>query len=103
MNTAHELAKVRPSTPPAVPSRELAAGARGGEVEGICVHSLWLPGPPGIEEVRLARTGELLTISLAAYDRVPFALGAILAIIKSIGSRPGLTYGLVPLLELDGD
>ena len=102
MNTARELAKVRPSPSPVVTSRELAPGVRGGEVAGIRVHSLRLPGPPGIEEIRLARAGELLTISLAAYDRAPFANGAVLAI-KAVVSRPGLTYGLGPLLDLDGD
>ena len=99
---ARELAKVRPSPSPVVTSRELAPGVRGGEVAGIRVHSLRLPGPPGIEEIRLARAGELLTISLAAYDRAPFANGAVLAI-KAVASRPGLTYGLGPLLDLDGD
>ena len=79
--------------------REEEPGARGGEISGVHVHSLRLSGPAGIEEARFARPGEYLTVSLTAFDRAPFAIGALLAI-KQVASRPGLTYGLTPLLDL---
>lgn len=100
MNTARELAKVRRETRGSA-SKEVVPGARGGEVAGIRVHSVRLTGAPGVEEARLARPGELLTISITAFDREPFATGALIAI-KKVASRPGLTYGLPALLDLDG-
>lgn len=99
MNTARELAKVRREARGSA-SKELIPGARGGEVAGIRVHSIRLTGAPGVEEARFARPGELLTISITAFDREPFATGALIAI-KKVGSRPGLTYGLPALLDLD--
>jgi len=98
MNTARELAKVRRESVPAA-SREVVPGARGGELNGVRVHSLRLSGAAGIEEARFARPGEYLTVSLTAFDRAPFALGALVAI-KAVASRPGLTVGLLPLLDL---
>jgi 4-hydroxy-tetrahydrodipicolinate reductase len=99
-NTARELAKVRREVRGSA-SKELVPGARGGEIAGIRVHSLRLSGAPGVEEARFARPGELLTITITAFDREPFATGALIAI-KKVGSRPGLTYGLPALLDLDG-
>lgn len=99
MNTARELAKVRREARGSA-SKELIPGVRGGEVAGIRVHSIRLTGAPGVEEARFARPGELLTISITAFDREPFATGALIAI-KKVGSRPGLTVGLPALLDLD--
>jgi len=98
MNTARQIAKVRPASAASV-SKEVVPGARGGEVSGVRVHSLRLSGPAGIEEARFARPGEYLTVSLTAFDRAPFALGALVAI-KAVATRPGLTLGLSPLLDL---
>jgi 4-hydroxy-tetrahydrodipicolinate reductase len=100
MNTARQLAKVRREVRGSA-SREVVPGARGGEIEGIRVHSLRLSGAPGEEEARFARPGELLTLRLTAFDREPFAVGTLIAI-KAVGSRPGLTYGLGPLIDLSG-
>lgn len=98
MNTAREIAKVRRESA-ASASKEVVPGARGGEISGVRVHSLRLSGPAGTEEARFARPGELLTVSLTAFDRAPFALGALVAI-KAVATRPGLTIGLSPLLDL---
>ena len=98
MNTARQIAKVRTAAPPSA-SKEVIPGARGGELNGIRVHSLRLSGAAGIEEARFARPGEYLTVSLTAFDRAPFALGALVAI-KEVAKHPGLTVGLSPLLDL---
>ena len=98
MNTARQLAKVRRDARGSA-SKEVIPGARGGEIEGIRVHSLRLSGPPGEEEARFARPGEMLTVRLTAFGREPFAVGTLIAI-KAVPSRPGLTYGLGPLLDL---
>jgi 4-hydroxy-tetrahydrodipicolinate reductase len=101
MNTARQLAKVRREIRGSV-SKEVVPGARGGEIAGIRVHSLRLSGAPGEEEARFSRPGEMLTLRLTAFDREPFALGTLIAI-KAVGSRPGLTYGLGPLIDLSGE
>ena len=98
MNTARQIAKVRRASVPSA-SKEVIPGARGGEISGVRVHSLRLSGAAGIEEARFARPGEYLTVSLTAFDRAPFALGALVAI-KAVATRPGLTIGLSPLLDL---
>lgn len=99
MNTARQVAKAR-AQGEAASSHEVVPGARGGDVEGVHVHSLRLSGPASIEEARFARPGEYLVISLTSLDRAPYVAGAIRAI-KAVGTRPGFTFGFAPLI--DGD
>src|SRR5262249_31059569 len=99
MNTARQVAEGR-ARGGAPSSREGVAGARGGEVEGVRVHSLRLSGPASIEEARFARSGEYLVISLTSLDRAPYVAGTLRAI-KAVAKRPGLTFGFAPLLDLD--
>jgi 4-hydroxy-tetrahydrodipicolinate reductase len=99
MKTAEEIAKARPQGGEAPPSKEVAAGARGGEVAGIHVHSVRLPGLVAHQEVILGGPGQSLTIRHDSYDRASFMPGVLLAV-KSITKHPGLTYGLENLLEL---
>ena len=99
MKTAEEIAKARPEGGEAPPSKEIAAGARGGEVAGIHVHSVRLPGLVAHQEVILGGPGQSLTIRHDSYDRASFMPGVLLAI-KSITKHPGLTYGLENLLDL---
>jgi 4-hydroxy-tetrahydrodipicolinate reductase len=73
-------------------------GARGADVEGIRVHSVRLPGLLAHQEVVFGGPGETLTIRHDSTDRSSFMAGVLLAI-RSVGSRPGLTVGLEPLLE----
>ena len=77
---------------------ESVPGARGADLEGIRVHSVRLPGLVAHQEVILGGAGETLTIRHDSLDRVSFMPGVLLAI-RAIGSRPGLTVGLEPLLE----
>jgi 4-hydroxy-tetrahydrodipicolinate reductase len=99
LKTAEEVAKARPdaSSPPA--SKEVVPGVRGGEVAGIRVHSVRLPGLVAHQEVILGGPGQSLTIRHDSYDRASFMPGVLLAI-KSIMKHPGLTYGLETLLDL---
>jgi 4-hydroxy-tetrahydrodipicolinate reductase len=99
IKTAEEIAKARPQGGEAPPSKEVAAGARGGEVAGIHVHSVRLPGLVAHQEVILGGPGQSLTIRHDSYDRASFMPGVLLAV-KSITKHPGLTYGLENLLEL---
>jgi 4-hydroxy-tetrahydrodipicolinate reductase len=99
IKTAEEIAKARPEGGEPPPSKEVAAGARGGEVAGIHVHSVRLPGLVAHQEVILGGPGQSLTIRHDSYDRASFMPGVLLAI-KAITKHPGLTYGLENLLDL---
>jgi 4-hydroxy-tetrahydrodipicolinate reductase len=75
-------------------------GARGADVAGVPVHSVRARGLVAHQEVLLGTTGETLTIRHDSYDRASFMPGVLLAV-RQVGSRPGLTVGLDPLLGLD--
>jgi 4-hydroxy-tetrahydrodipicolinate reductase len=81
------------------PGRELAAGARGAEVDGVRVHSVRLPGLVAHQEVVFGGQGELLTVRHDSLDRVSFMPGVLLAV-REVPQRHGLTVGLEPLLGL---
>jgi 4-hydroxy-tetrahydrodipicolinate reductase len=74
-------------------------GARGAVVEGVHVHALRVAGMVAHEEIVLGREGETLTIRQDSLDRVSFMPGVLLGV-REVVSRPGLTFGLEPLLGL---
>ncbi len=74
-------------------------GARGANVDGVRVHSVRLAGLVAHQEVLLGTQGETLTIRHDSIDRSSFAPGVLLGV-REIGSRPGLTLGIDPLLDL---
>lgn len=75
------------------------AGARGAEVEGVHVHSVRARGLLAHQEVVLGGVGETLTIRHDSLARSSFLPG-VLAGVRAIPSRPGLTVGLEELLDL---
>lgn len=79
------------------PSDESLAGVRGGDVEGVRIHSVRLPGLVAHQEVILGGPGQTLTIRHDSMDRSSFMPGVLLAI-KAVSTRSGLTVGLEPLL-----
>jgi 4-hydroxy-tetrahydrodipicolinate reductase len=81
------------------PDSETVGGVRGGEVEGVRVHSVRLPGLVAHQEVIFGGQGQTLTIRHDSTDRTSFMPGVLLAI-RTVATRPGLTVGLEPLLEL---
>jgi 4-hydroxy-tetrahydrodipicolinate reductase len=95
--TARRIVKER-TTDYQGPVGESVTGARGGDVEGVRVHSVRLPGLVAHQEVILGAPGQTLTIRHDSMDRASFMPGVLLAI-KAVGSRPGLTVGLEPLLD----
>jgi len=74
-------------------------GARGAVVDGVHVHSVRLAGLVAHQEVLLGGEGETLSIRHDSYDRASFMPGVLLAV-RQVSSRPGLTVGLDPLLDL---
>ena len=98
LRTARAIAAGRKPESPA-PGRESVPGVRGGEVEGVRVHSVRLPGLVAHQEVIFGGQGEVLTVRHDSLDRSSFMPGVLLAV-QAVGARPGLTVGLEPLLGL---
>ncbi|QOQ39040.1 4-hydroxy-tetrahydrodipicolinate reductase [Trueperella pecoris] len=74
-------------------------GTRGGQIEGVRVHAVRLRGLYAHEEILLGNPGEQLTIRQDSFGRESFMPGILLAV-REVANRPGLTYGLEPLLNL---
>jgi 4-hydroxy-tetrahydrodipicolinate reductase len=103
LNTARALASVRNGRPGSqTNSREVVPHALGGVVDGIRVHAFRLTGAVGHEEMRFAHRGDTLTLSTTSHSREGYAAGVTLAI-KAVRDRPGLTWGLEPILGFESD
>jgi 4-hydroxy-tetrahydrodipicolinate reductase len=76
---------------------EKIQGVRGGEMGGIHLHSVRLPGLIAHQEVIFGSEGQSLTIRHDSISRESFMPGVVFGI-KKIKDRPGLTYGLDQLL-----
>jgi len=81
------------------PLAESLEGVRGGDVEGVRVHSVRLPGLLAHQEVIFGGQGQTLTIRHDSTDRASFMPGVLMAV-RAVMTRPGLTVGLEPLLDL---
>lgn len=102
LRTARSMASARDASRPAVArqGRELVAGARGGEVQGIRVHSVRLPGLVAHQEVIFGGQGELLILRHDSLDLSSFMPGVLMCV-RDVPNRLGLTVGLEPLLDLE--
>jgi 4-hydroxy-tetrahydrodipicolinate reductase len=87
------------SGPDATSAASSLEGARGADVDGVRVHGLRIRGMVAHQEVVLGGVGETLTIRHDSLDRASFTPG-VLAALRAIGDRPGLTVGLEELLDL---
>jgi 4-hydroxy-tetrahydrodipicolinate reductase len=81
------------------PTPESLDGVRGGDFDGIRVHSVRLPGLVAHQEVIFGGQGQTLTIRHDSTDRSSFIPGVLMAA-RAVMTRPGLTVGLEPLLDL---
>ena len=81
------------------PFAETLEGVRGGNVEGVRVHSIRLPGLLAHQEVIFGGQGQILTIRHDSTDRSSFMPGVLMAV-RAVMTRRGLTVGLEPLLDL---
>lgn len=72
---------------------------RGGEVDGVHVHSLRMRGMVAHQEVLMGTTGQSLTLRHDSYDRSSFMPGVVLAV-KHVTEANGLVVGLDALLGL---
>jgi len=76
---------------------ETLAGARGGDYEGMRVHSVRLPGYVAHQEVIFGGLGQTLTIRHDSINRESFMPGVVLSC-KEVMKYEGMVYGLENLL-----
>jgi 4-hydroxy-tetrahydrodipicolinate reductase len=81
------------------PLTESLEGVRGGDVDGVRIHSVRLPGLVAHQEVIFGGQGQTLTIRHDSTDRSSFMPGVLMAARAAL-TRKGLTVGLEPLLDL---
>ena len=97
--TAQKIAEVRTAHKQGHPEeRETMPGSRGGDFEGIRIHSMRLPGYVASQEVVFGSRGETLKIINDPVNRECYMPGVVLAC-KKIGSLQGMIYGLDQILD----
>ena len=74
-------------------------GTRGGETEGVSIHSVRLPGLMANQEVIFGAPGQTLSLRHDTINRECYMPGILLAI-KQVSNYKGLVYGLDRLLGL---
>lgn len=105
LKTAREIAEVwkshgrAPGGDSHPDEQEVTPGSRGGDADGVHVHSLRLHGAEAHQEVVFGALGQTLSIRHDAMNRQSYVPGVLLAV-RSVASRPGLTVGLEQLLDL---
>lgn len=77
---------------------EKLSGVRGGEWEGIRIHSVRLPGLVAHQEVVFGAPGQTLTIRHDSLSRESFMPGVVMAIRKACGLK-GVVIGLESILD----
>jgi 4-hydroxy-tetrahydrodipicolinate reductase len=95
----HPPTKLDAPSGTALATAERIAAARRGERDDVPIHSVRLPGLVAHQEVIFGAQGQTLRIRHDTTDRTAFMPGVLMAI-KAVASRPGLTLGLEPILEL---
>jgi len=102
LTTAREMVKSRGKAfRHTYASKEPVAGTRGGELDGIALHSVRLPGLLAHQEVILGAPGQTLKIRLDQINREAFMPGVTLAI-KKVGELKEAVFGLDRILGLEG-
>lgn len=94
IKTAEAINKVRESFHQGhFNEEEKIEGARGGDYEGMRIHSVRLPGFVAHQEVIFGGLGQILTLRHDSINRESFMPGVILAV-KEVVKRQGVIYGL---------
>lgn len=101
LHTAEMIRSVWDEAPvPKVDEIEVVEGARGGNANGVRIHSVRLPGHVAHQEVLLGLPGETLTIRHDSIDRRCFMPG-VLAALRAVGNLRGVHLGLENILFSD--
>ncbi len=94
MGRARGSAFVHPQT-----EKEVLPGTRGGELDGLAIHSVRLPGVMAAQEVIFGGQGQTLLLRHDATSRESYMPGVILAVKQVVKTR-GLVVGLDKLMGL---
>jgi 4-hydroxy-tetrahydrodipicolinate reductase len=78
--------------------KETIVGSRGGDYEGMRVHSVRLPGYVAHQQVIFGGLGQTLTLRHDSINRESFMPGVVLSC-KQVMAYTGLVYGLENLLD----
>ncbi len=98
-STAERIGAANPAQMRRRDSEERVRGVRGGDVGGVPVHSVRLPGLLAHQEVMFGNLGEVLTIRHDSTDRVSFMPGVIAAV-RHVHGLSGVHVGLESALGL---
>jgi 4-hydroxy-tetrahydrodipicolinate reductase len=98
LRTAQLMNETHPGAWAAPSSSESLTGSRGGDGDGVRIHSVRLVGSVAHQEVIFGGVGETLTIRHDSLDRSSFMPGVILAV-RRVATLDGVTVGLENLLE----
>lgn len=100
LSTAHMMRAAKGSAFDGQQTKKFTVeGVRGGEVDGIRIHSVRLPGIVAHQEVIFGGQGQTLTIRHDSYGRDSFVPGVLLAV-KEVVNRAELVYGLDRIMGL---
>ncbi|KTD45123.1 Dihydrodipicolinate reductase [Legionella quinlivanii] len=99
IKTAEMIAQSRQIPPEETLTQESILGARGGQHEGIPIHSIRLPGILARQQVLFGSQGETLSIVHDSIDRSSFMPGLLLSCQK-VTQLNQMIYGLENLLDL---
>lgn len=99
IKTLSEISKVRKTfSQGAEQEYEKIPGSRGGDYEGMRIHSVRLPGLVAHQEVLFGGMGQTLTLRHDSISRESFIAGIMLAV-KKVPTWQGLIYGLEKILD----
>jgi 4-hydroxy-tetrahydrodipicolinate reductase len=99
MKTAQMIKEVRDYKKQGHPDeQEDLEGARGGDYDGVRIHSVRLPGLVAHQEVLLGTTGQTLSIRHDTIDRSAFMPGVKMSV-ETVMKLDLLVYGLENLME----
>ncbi|MGM9987494.1 MAG: 4-hydroxy-tetrahydrodipicolinate reductase [Bacillaceae bacterium] len=78
--------------------KETLTGARGGNIDGMRIHSVRLPGLVAHQQVLFGGDGQLLTLRHDSFDRTSFMSGIKLSI-ETVVKLDKLVYGLENIID----
>ena len=81
------------------PEKEPLPGARGGEYQGISVHSIRMPGKLAHHEILLGAPGQTMSLRSDTITRECYMPGVLLAV-REVVKHKGLVFGLEKLVNL---
>lgn len=98
IKTAQMILEERGFESPSLPEEiEKIEGVRGGELEGIKIHSVRLPGMVAHQQVIFGGLGQTLTVRHDSLNRTSFMPGVIMAL-RKLPEIKGIVFGLEHLI-----